>query len=102
MDAICFAETMNSSFQVAWRDGEREFCRGWHKEPDGNLMAILAVRPSSEHPHPSIIDRLAHEYGWKDELDSAWALRPLDLRQGGGRTVLFLEDPGGEPLANLI
>ncbi|MGY8668384.1 AAA family ATPase [Bradyrhizobium sp. UFLA05-109] len=102
MDAVRFAGIADSSFHVAWRDGERVFCRGWHKGSDGSLVALLAVQASSEHPHPAIIERLAHEYAWKDELDRAWAVRPLDLLHEGGRTVLLLEDPGGEPLENLI
>jgi PAS domain S-box-containing protein len=102
MDAVRFTGIANGSFHIAWKDGERDFCRGWHKGSDGNLVAALAVRPSSEHPHPAITDRLACEYAWKDELDRAWALRPLDLLQEGGRTVLVLEDPGGEPLTQLI
>jgi predicted ATPase/two-component sensor histidine kinase len=102
MDAVRFAEFANSSFHVAWKDGERVFYRGRQKNSDGSLVTVLAVRPSSEHPHPAIIDRLTHEYGWKDELDGAWALRPLDFFNEGGRTVLVLEDPGSEPLAGLI
>ncbi|MGY8663367.1 AAA family ATPase [Bradyrhizobium sp. UFLA05-109] len=98
MDAVRFAKIGDSSFHIAWKDGGRVFCRGWHKGPDGSLVAILAVRPASEHPHPAIIDRLAHEYGWKDELDRAWAVCPLDFLHEGGQTVLLLEDPGGEPL----
>src|SRR5215475_8529544 len=99
MDA---AEIANGSFHVAWNDGERVFYRGWHKDPDGSLVAVLAVRPSSEHPNPATLERFAHEYGWKDELEPAWAVRPLDVLRESGRTVLLLEDPGGEPLANLI
>ncbi|MBV8662951.1 MAG: AAA family ATPase, partial [Hyphomicrobiales bacterium] len=102
MDAVRFAEIANGGFPVAWKDGERDFCRGSYKGPDGNLVAVLAVRPSSEHPHPAVIDRLAHEYGWKDELDRAWAAPPLDFGQEGGRAVLVLADPGGGPLAELI
>jgi PAS domain S-box-containing protein len=100
MDAVRFAEIADGSFHVAWKDGERAVYRGWQKDSDGRLVAVLAVRP--EHPHPAIIDRLANEYEWKDELDSAWAVRPLGLLHEGGRTVLLLEDPGGEPLTNLI
>ena len=37
----------------------------------------------------------------KDELDGAWAARPLELIREGGRTMLVLEDPGGEPLDRL-
>jgi serine/threonine protein kinase len=102
MDAVRFAKIANSNFHVAWKDDERVFWRGWQKDSDDGLIAVLAVLPSSEHPHPAIIDRLAREYGWKDELDSAWAVRPLDLLHEGGRTVLLVEDPGGEPLAKLI
>ena len=50
----------------------------------------------------SSLDRLAHEYGLKDELDEAWAVRPLELVREGGRTMLVLEDPGGEPLDRLL
>ena len=51
---------------------------------------------------PASLDRLAHEYELRDELDSAWAARPLALALKGGRTALLLEDPGGEPLERLI
>src|SRR6202011_1091242 len=43
-------------------------------------------------------DRLAHEYGLKDELDAAWAVRPLELVRERGRVMLVLEDPRSEPL----
>ena len=69
---------------------------------DGNRSAVLVVLPVAEHPSPSNIDRLAHEYGLKDELDGAWAVRPLELMREGGRTMLVLEDPGGEPLDQLL
>jgi hypothetical protein len=32
------------------------------------------------------------------ELDPAWAAKPLALTRHEGRTILVLEDPGGEPL----
>ncbi len=57
--------------------------------------------PRSARP-PPILDRLAHEYELRDELDAAWAARPLALAREGGRTALLLEDPGGEPLERLI
>jgi hypothetical protein len=50
----------------------------------------------------SSLDRLTHEYGFKDELDKAWAARPLELVRGGDRAMLVLEDPGGEPLDRLL
>ena len=64
--------------------------------------AVLAVLPAAEHPPPATLDRLAHEFGLKDELDAAWAARPLELWRERGRTMLMLEDPGGEPLDRLL
>jgi serine/threonine protein kinase len=90
----------SANFQVLLEDGERVFCRiGSHANAGGS---VLAVRPATEHPTPATLDRLAHEYGLKEELDGAWAVRPLELIREGGRTVLVLEDPGGEPLERLL
>jgi hypothetical protein len=88
-------------FQVLWRDGERLFCRGRRLDAGGSWNAVLAVLPAAEHPPPSSLDRLVHEYGLKDELDGAWTVRPLALVREHGRTMLVLADPGGEPLARL-
>src|ERR1700674_4951267 len=79
-------------------DGERVLCRGWRDDGDGDGTAVLAVLSASEHPAPAFVDQLAHEYGLKDELDGRSAARPLALVREHGRTVLLLEDPGGEPL----
>jgi serine/threonine protein kinase len=62
----------------------------------------LAVLPASEHPTPGLIDRLAHEYALKDELDGRSSVRPLALVREHGRTMLLFEDPGGEPLDRLL
>ena len=64
---------------VLWEDGERVFRRGWRPGDDGNRTAVLIVRPAAEHPSRSSLDRLIHEYELKDELDGAWAARPLEL-----------------------
>ena len=63
---------------------------------------MLAVLPAAEHPAPATLDRLANEYGLKDELDGAWAVRPLELVRDSGRTMLVLEDSCGEPLDGLL
>jgi predicted ATPase/signal transduction histidine kinase len=87
---------------VLGEDGERVFCRAW-READGRRgTSILAVIPASEHPTPSFLDRLAHECELKDELDGAWAVRPVELVREGGRIMLVLQDPGGEPLDRLL
>jgi len=90
----------NANFQVLWEDGERVFCRvGSHANAD---CSVLTVLPAAEHPMPATLNRLAHEYGLKDELDGAWAVRPLELVSESGRSMLVLEDPGGEPLERLL
>jgi predicted ATPase len=60
------------------------------------------VLPAAQHPPTASLDRLAHEYALKDELDGTWAVRPLEIGREGSGTVLVLEDPGGEPLARLL
>ncbi|HUN98915.1 MAG TPA: serine/threonine-protein kinase PknK, partial [Bradyrhizobium sp.] len=71
----------NDGSDILWEDGERLFCREQISSSDGKLKNILTVKLASEHPTPASIDRLAHEYALKDELDGAWAVRPLRLIQ---------------------
>jgi len=87
---------------ILWEDGERVFRRGWRPDDSGNRRAVLIVLPAAEHPSRSSLDRLTHEYELKDELDGAWAVRPLDLVRDAGRTMLVLADAGGEPLEALL
>jgi PAS domain S-box-containing protein len=88
--------------QVLWEDDERVFHRGWRLDDQGKQCTALFVVPAAEHPSRSSLDRLRHEYELKDELDGGWAVRPLELVREAGRTMLVLEDPGGEPLAWLL
>src|SRR5215472_5799761 len=92
----------NSSFEVSWKDGDRVFCKGRHEATDGDWRAVLAVVPAAGQPTPAALNRLIHEYGLKDELDEAWAVRPLALVRDRGQTMLVLNDPGGEPIERLL
>src|SRR5262245_7313105 len=88
--------------QVLWQDGERVFRRGWQLDNHGKRRAVLMVLPAADHPSRSSLYHLTHEYELKDELDGTWAVRPLDLVRDAGRTMLVLEDAGGEPLEMLL
>ncbi|MFB9127985.1 AAA family ATPase [Paraburkholderia dipogonis] len=92
---------MDNSLQIVWNDGQRVVSRERRAGEAGERDVLLA-RPAAEQPRPDSADQLAHEFGLKDELDSAWAVRPLELMREGGRTLLVLEDPGGGPLAHLL
>jgi PAS domain S-box-containing protein len=96
-----FGASGASNLQVLWEDGERVFCRG-ESQADGHRTAVLVVLPAAEHPTPATLDRLAREYELKDELDGAWAVRPLELVRERGRVMLVLEDTGSEPLHRLL
>jgi PAS domain S-box-containing protein len=86
----------------SWEDGERVFRRGWQLGDDGERRVVLFVQPLIDHASRASLDRLTHEYGLREQLDRAWAVRPLDLVDHAGRQVLVLEDSGGEPLEKLL
>ena len=88
--------------QVLCDDEGILLCRACREGADGKREAVLAVLPAAEQPTLQSLERLAHEYKLKDELDGAWAAKPLELVRDRGRTVLVLEDLGGEPLSWLV
>ena len=87
-------------FETLRQDGGFALCRG--RRDDGGLPTVFLVAPVSEHPTPGSLERLEHEYALRDELDSEWAARPLTLVRREGRTMLILDEPGGEPLDRLL
>src|SRR5262245_41224525 len=88
--------------EILWEDGERVFRRGWRPDDNGKRRAVLIVLSAADQPSRSSLNHLTHEYELKDQLDEAWAVRPLDLVHDAGRTVLVLEDVDGEPLDGLL
>jgi PAS domain S-box-containing protein len=64
----------------------------------GNAAMVLLVALAEEQPSPQSLRRLEHEFSLASELDPAWAAKPIEITQHEGRTILILEDPGGEPL----
>ena len=97
-----FDTGLGRRLQVVCEDGDRVFCRGWRDGADGDQNTVLVVLPAAEHPTRDSLDRLRHEYALSDDLDDAWAVRPLELVHERGQTMLVLRDPGGEPLDGLL
>jgi len=86
-----------SGFQILLQDTDRVFYRR-ERQANPDQSALLIVLPAVEHPAHTLLDRFAHEYDLRDDLDRAWAARPLEFVRETGRSMLVLEDPGGEPL----
>lgn len=84
--------------QQLCNDGERILYREWRTPQH----SVLITRPAAEQPTPGCLDRLMHEFSLRDELDSAWAVRPVELIREAGQSFLHLDDPGGEPLSRLL
>ena len=84
-------------------DGELILYRAAHTTPAAEgAPGVLVVGPAGEYVSPATLARLEHEYALAAELDPRWAVRPVGLERYRGRTVLILEDPGGEPLDWLV
>ena len=84
-------------------DGALILYRGVHVSPaDGRLPSVLVVASPREYASPATLARIEHEYSLAAELHPAWAARPRALARHQGRTVLVLDDPGGEPLDRLL
>ncbi|MDB5924071.1 MAG: multi-sensor signal transduction multi-kinase, partial [Betaproteobacteria bacterium] len=84
----------------ALREG-REFTLYRGRQHD-NPFPVLAVALTAERPSPQSLRRLEHEYSLAADLDPAWAARPLALTRHEARTMLVLENPGGEPLDRVL
>lgn len=80
------------------REGESSLYRGL---ADGKA-SILLVAAAGEFSSPGSRHLLEHEYALRDDLDPAWAARPVRLVDRNARPMLLLEDPGGEPLERLL
>src|SRR5215467_1641341 len=94
-----------SQYRLETLHHDREFVlyRGLSTtEAETSSPSILALSPASERPAPATIKKMEHELSLKDELDPAWAIRPIALTQQQSRTMLVFEDPHGEPLDRLL
>src|SRR5579863_2124954 len=92
----------NDSVEVLWRDAERVFCRLWRNDGEGEKHAFIPIPAGVERPTLESVNRLTREHELKSHLDSAWALRPLELVHERGQTMLVVDYTGGEPLDQLV
>src|SRR3984957_14553300 len=83
------------------RDEEFVLYRGEHSNQSG-APPVFLLAPASTQPASETLRKIEYEYSLRDELDSAWAVRPLALSERGGQMTLVLEDPGGETLDRLL
>ena len=63
---------------------------------------VLVLSPVTEYPAPEILKWLEHAYSLREQLDPAWAARPMAIARHWDRTILVSEDPGGIPLDQLL
>src|SRR5271155_4016343 len=80
------------SFKKLREDGEFIVSRG-KREADG--LAVLLLAPVPGPRLATSLGRLEQACSLRDELDSAWAARPLEMVEFHDRPALLTEDPGG-------
>jgi predicted ATPase/two-component sensor histidine kinase len=85
-------------FTKLWEDGEFVLSRGARAGAD----TLLAWAPASRRPTPKGMARLERALSLRDELDPAWAARPLELVDQHGKPTLLSEDPGADVLARHV
>ena len=81
-------------------DGDLVLYRAHAKQME--QPSVLLLTPASTRPSPETLEKIDHEYSLRSELDSAWAVRPLELSERGSQTTLVLDDPGGETLDGFL
>src|SRR6202023_957575 len=86
-----------SSYAVSLlRSGDLTLYRATSK----GVASVLLV--TAENGSLVYLNRLEREYALRGELEAAWAARPIALTRYNDRPTLVLEDPGGEPLDQLL
>src|SRR5579862_4018937 len=92
-------ELLDYKFATLREDDEFILYRGLRQtKTETDPCSILVLAAAKDLPASATFERMKHELSVKEELDSGWAVRPLAITQDRDRTVLLLEDPGGEPL----
>jgi PAS domain S-box-containing protein len=69
---------------------------------DGDGLPVLLLVPATGSSLPANLVVLQRVWALREDLDSSWAVRPVELVEVHGRSALLMEDPGGEFLGALI
>jgi predicted ATPase len=92
-------EVSSYTLKSLWKDPEFVLYRGQRETEPSHILVVAPLSKQLEH---GTLKRLEHQYSLRTKLDPAWAVLPLALLRDEGRTVLVLDDPGGEPLNRLL
>jgi predicted ATPase/signal transduction histidine kinase len=96
-------ELLDYKLETLRQDEEFILYRGLRQTNTETIpRSVLVLSPAKELPASATFERMKHEFSLKEHLDSRWAVRPLAIGQDRDRTVLLLEDLGGEPLDRLL
>jgi PAS domain S-box-containing protein len=81
---------------------DEEFILYRGRPTQAEASSVLLLAHALRHPTLETLEKINQEYALREELGTTWAVRPRDLSQYNEKTVLVLDDPGGEPLHRLI
>jgi predicted ATPase/GAF domain-containing protein len=87
------------AFETVWNDGE--FVLSKIARVDDS-SPVLVLTPAVARPAPGSVARLEHACTFRNELDPAWAARPVELIRHRGQPALLIEDHGGDVLARML
>jgi len=77
-------------FKTLRKDEEFILYRGRSQE---DASRVLVVSPAIDHPTLEGLKRLEHEYSLREELDPAWAARPMAITRYWDQRYLCLRIP---------
>ncbi|NHL69183.1 AAA family ATPase [Burkholderia ambifaria] len=69
---------------------------------EGRRIPVVVARPRRGASSTIAVEHLLNEYRMREQLDSAWALRPLELQRQGDSVALILENAAGVSLEQLL
>ncbi len=87
-------DRMQFPISIVSQDGEFILGGGQHASRSASLLPLA---PSSRKPSVDTLTKLAHEHSLTNELESAWAARPLTVTRRLGQAPDKLEVSGDEP-----